>query len=130
MVQISGGSAVEHDGGVSVGIARIFHAYGENIYLKPDRSQVIASLIYRTIRNSGEDLVVWGDGTQKRCFVFIDDVLEALERIEKYANQKENLTVNLGSQEEISVKALAEQIIQISGKRSGCALIHPNRQEP
>jgi nucleoside-diphosphate-sugar epimerase len=103
--------------GTSVGIARIFHAYGENIYLKPNRSQVIASLMYRTIRNSGEDLVVWGDGTQKRCFVFIDDALVALQRIEKYVMQNENLAVNLGSQEENSVKELAEQIIQISGKK-------------
>jgi len=102
---------------VSVGIARIFHAYGENIYLKPDRSQVIASLIYRTIRNTGEDLVVWGDGSQKRCFVFVEDVLEALDRMEKYLDQKRTLTVNLGSQEEIPVRSLAEQIIQISGKK-------------
>ena len=84
---------------VSVGIARIFHAYGENIYIKPDRSQVIASLISKAIQYPKEDFVVWGNGAQRRCFVFIDDVLEALDKLEHYARQKENLTVNLGSQE-------------------------------
>ncbi|MFI5422169.1 MAG: GDP-mannose 4,6-dehydratase, partial [Nitrososphaerales archaeon] len=90
---------------------------GENIYLKPDRSQVIASLISKVIKYPKEDFVVWGDGSQRRCFVFIDDVLEALNKMDGYVMRKGNLTVNLGSREEITVKSLAEQIIEISGKK-------------
>ncbi|MDA4130238.1 MAG: NAD-dependent epimerase/dehydratase family protein [Thaumarchaeota archaeon] len=101
---------------VSVCIARIFHAYGENIYLKPDRSQVIASLISKAIRYPKEEFVVWGDGHQKRCFVFIDDLLEALKKLESFVLRKGKLTVNLGSQEEVNVRKLAEVIIGISGK--------------
>ncbi|MDG7012989.1 MAG: NAD-dependent epimerase/dehydratase family protein [Nitrososphaerota archaeon] len=48
--------------GVKVGVARIFHAYGPNIYLKEDRSQVIGSLIRKAIRYPREDFVVWGTG--------------------------------------------------------------------
>jgi nucleoside-diphosphate-sugar epimerase len=102
---------------VSVGVARIFHAYGENIYLKPDRSQVIASLFSKAINYPKEDFVVWGDGSQRRCFVFIDDVLEALNKMEDYVMRKGNLTVNLGTREEITVKSLAEHIIEISEKK-------------
>jgi nucleoside-diphosphate-sugar epimerase len=100
----------------SYGVARIFHAYGRNIYLKPDRSQVIASLIRKAVRYPDEDFIVWGDGSQRRCFVFIDDVLDALMRLEKYVRERGSLTVNVGSTEEITVRDLAELIISLSKK--------------
>ena len=100
-----------------VGVARIFHAYGPNIYLKEDRSQVVGSLIRKAIRYPEEDFVVWGDGTQRRAFLYIDDFLDGLFRLDEYVETKGNLTVNLGSTEETTIKALAERIIGISGKR-------------
>ena len=100
-----------------VGIARIFHAYGPNIYLKEDRSQVVGSLIRKAIRYPEEDFVVWGDGTQRRAFLYIDDFLDGLFRLDEYVETKGNLTVNLGSTEETTVKDLAEGVIDISGKR-------------
>ena len=100
-----------------VGIARIFHAYGPNIYLNEDRSQVIGSLIRKAIRYPKEDFVVWGDGSQRRAFLYIDDFLDGLFRLDKYVETKGNLTVNLGSTEETTIKDLAEKIIDISGKR-------------
>nr|MDG6923868.1 NAD-dependent epimerase/dehydratase family protein [Nitrososphaerota archaeon] len=101
----------------SVGIARVFHAYGPNVYLKEDRSQVIGSLIRKAIRYPREDFVVWGDGTQRRAFLYIDDFLDGLFRLDEYVETKGNLTVNLGSTEETTIKDLAETIIGISGKR-------------
>ncbi|MDG7026703.1 MAG: NAD-dependent epimerase/dehydratase family protein [Nitrososphaerota archaeon] len=103
--------------GVKVGVARIFHAYGPNIYLKEDRSQVIGSLIRKAVRYPREGFVVWGDGTQRRAFLYIDDFLDGLFRLDRYVETKGNLTVNLGSTEETTVKDLAEKIIDISGKR-------------
>ncbi len=102
--------------GISYGVARIFHAYGENIYLKEDRSQVIGSLIRKAVRYPKEEFVVWGDGTQRRCFVFIADVLEALFKLQGYVEGGKNLTVNVGSNEEITVDKLARSVIEISGK--------------
>ncbi|MEM3684045.1 MAG: NAD-dependent epimerase/dehydratase family protein [Conexivisphaerales archaeon] len=99
------------------GIARIFHAYGENIYLAPDRSQVIASLIRKAVMYPKEDFVVWGDGKQKRCFVFIDDTIEAIELIREYADNNGTCAFNVGSSEEVTVGELADMIIKISGKR-------------
>ena len=101
---------------IKVGVARIFHAYGPNIYLKEDRSQVIGSLIRKAIRYPKEDFVVWGDGTQRRAFLYVDDFLDGLFRLDRYVETKGNLTVNLGSTEETTIKGLAERIIGISGK--------------
>ncbi len=102
---------------VGVGIARIFHAYGENIYLNPDKSQVIGSLMRKAIRYPEESFVVWGDGSQKRCFVFIDDAIDALVLLQEYTTKNSALTVNLGTQEEVTVRNLAENIISLSGKK-------------
>jgi len=102
--------------GVSYGVARIFHAYGKNIYLRPDRSQVIASLIRKAIRYPAEDFVVWGDGSQRRCFVYIDDAIEALMRLERHVRDRGSLTVNIGSTEETTVRQLAERVVVLSKK--------------
>jgi GDP-D-mannose 3', 5'-epimerase len=101
---------------VSFGIARIFHAYGKNIYLKQDRSQVIASLIRKAIGYPAEGFVVWGDGSQRRCFVYIDDALDALMRLEKRVKKHGSLTVNIGSTEETTVRDLAKKIVRLSKK--------------
>ena len=101
---------------VSCGVARIFHAYGKNIYLKPDRSQVIASLIRKAVRYPEEDFVVWGDGSQRRCFVYIEDALDALMRLEEHVVDRGSLTVNVGSTEEVTVRKLAEMVIGFSKK--------------
>jgi len=101
---------------VSYGVARIFHAYGKNIYLKPDRSQVIASLIRKAVRYPAEDFVVWGDGSQRRCFVYIEDALDALMKLEKHVLKHGSLTVNVGSTEETTVRDLAERVIRLSKK--------------
>jgi nucleoside-diphosphate-sugar epimerase len=103
--------------GTSYGVARIFHAYGKNIYLRPDRSQVIASLMRKAIKYPKDGFVVWGDGSQRRCFVHIDDAIEALFRIREYVSKKGSITVNVGTTEEHTVKELAEMIVALSGKR-------------
>ena len=102
--------------GISVGVARIFHAYGTNIYLRPDRSQVIASLMRKAIRYPKEDFIVWGDGRQRRCFVYIDDALDAIFALSRHIERKGSLTVNVGTTEEVTVLQLARLIIGLSGK--------------
>lgn len=102
--------------GIKCGAARIFHAYGKNIYLKPDRSQVIGSLVRKAVNYPREEFVVWGDGRQRRCFVYIEDALDAIMRLQRFVEEKGNLTVNIGSTEEVTVRELAERVISLSGK--------------
>jgi GDP-D-mannose 3', 5'-epimerase len=101
---------------VNVGVARIFHAYGKNIYIEESKSQVIGSLLRKAIRYPVEDFVVWGDGTQRRCFVHIDDVLRALSKMYSFISEGNSLTVNVGSEDEITVGELARKVIALSGK--------------
>jgi nucleoside-diphosphate-sugar epimerase len=101
---------------ISFGVARIFHAYGKNIYLAADKSQVIGSLIRKAINFPKEDFVIWGDGSQKRSFVFVDDVLDALFRLQDYVEMHGSLTVNVGSKEETTVRELARMVIHLSKK--------------
>jgi nucleoside-diphosphate-sugar epimerase len=101
---------------VSVGVARIFHAYGENIYLRPDRSQVIGSLLRKAVRFPREGFVVWGDGNQRRCFVFVDDAIDAIFRLRDHIETRGSLTVNVGSTEETTVRELAQRVIGLSKK--------------
>ena len=84
--------------------------------MKEEGSQVIGSLIRIAIRYPEEGFVVWGDGTQRRAFLYVDDFRGGLFRLDKYVETKGNLTVNLGSTEETTIKALAEKVIGISGK--------------
>ena len=100
----------------SIGVARIFHAYGQNIYLRPDRSQVIASLIRKAATYPAEGFTVWGDGSQRRCFVYIDDAIDALMRLDRHVKKRGSLTVNVGSTEETTVRDLAKRIVRLSKK--------------
>jgi GDP-D-mannose 3',5'-epimerase len=102
--------------GVSAGVARIFHAYGENIYLRPDRSQVIGSLIRKAVRYPKEDFVVWGDGSQRRCFVYVSDAVDALFRLYDHVGRNGSTTVNVGTNEEVTVRELAGMTIGLSKK--------------
>ncbi len=112
-----GEKQLEFMSGTSRGIARIFHAYGRNIYLKPDRSQVIASLVRKAVRYPQEDFLVWGDGSQRRCFVFVDDAIDAMVRLWHHVERGGSLTVNVGSTEEITVGDLARRVIELSKKQ-------------
>ncbi|MDE1865595.1 MAG: NAD-dependent epimerase/dehydratase family protein [Candidatus Micrarchaeota archaeon] len=102
---------------IKVGIARIFHTYGRNISLSKERSQVMASLMRKAILYPSEGFTVWGDGTQRRGFVYVEDLVDALLKLDAYVDKKESLIVNIGSNQEITVAELAKEIVRISGKQ-------------
>jgi GDP-L-fucose synthase len=98
---------------MKVAIARPFNSYGPRDQFDTERSHVIPSIIRRTY--GGEDpLDVWGDGKQKRSFLYVTDFARGLlELIEKYPVPD---PINLGSDEEIGIGDLAAMIVRISGK--------------
>jgi dTDP-glucose 4,6-dehydratase len=63
----------------------------------------------------GEDITVYGDGTQTRSFCYVDDLMDG---IKKLLNSDEAEPVNLGNPEEISVLDFAKEIIRLTGSRS------------
>lgn len=99
--------------GMKIGIVRPYNAYGPRDHFDPEKSHVIPALIKRVL--DGENpLVVWGSGNQTRAFLYVEDFAEGLiSAIEKYPGAD---PVNIGSDEEVSVRKLVEMIVSASGK--------------
>jgi GDP-L-fucose synthase len=106
------GAAYQKEFGMKVAIARPSNAYGPRDHFDTPDAHVVASLIRRAVR--GENPVtVWGDGAPKRNFLFVDDIARGLLDVtERYPAAD---PLNLGSDEEISIKELAELILELSG---------------
>ena len=93
--------------GVETRIVRIFNTYGPRMRLNDGR--VIPAFMGQALR--GEDLTVFGDGSQTRSFCYVDDLIEGIYRLllSDYA-----LPLNLGNPVEISIKDFAEEIIKLT----------------
>jgi len=99
---------------VDGGIARIFNVYGEGEPLD-GTAHVIPALIRKAIAYPKEDFIVWGDGNQSRCLIYVSDCVEALMRLEDKACNPP-VILNLGSDAPIPVSVIAQKVVAISGK--------------
>ncbi len=97
-----------------VAIVRPYNCYGPRDHFDPQTSHVIPALIKRVF--DGEDpLTVWGSGKQTRAFLYVEDLAYGMiEAIERYPVPD---PVNLGTDEEVTIKELVEMIVKISGKK-------------
>jgi len=100
--------------GVNIAIARIFNVYGPCQPLDKT-AHVVPALARKAIMYPGEDFIVWGSGDQSRCFLYVSDCVEALLRLEEDAFNPP-IIVNVGSDEEVLIRTVAEKIVKISGK--------------
>ncbi len=89
-------------------IARIFNTYGPRMRLNDGR--VLPAFIGQALR--GEDLTVFGDGSQTRSFCFVEDLVEGIYRL-LHSDYTE--PVNIGNPSEISISQFAEEIIKLTG---------------
>lgn len=94
--------------GMDTRIARIFNTYGPRMRLNDGR--VIPAFIGQSLR--GEDLTVFGDGSQTRSFCYVDDQIEGLYRL---LLSDYSLPVNIGNPGEITILDFAEEIIKLTG---------------
>ena len=94
--------------GVETRIVRIFNTYGPKMRLNDGR--VLPAFIGQALR--GEDLTIFGDGSQTRSFCYVDDLVEGIYRLlhSDYA-----YPVNIGNPDEISIADFAEEIIKLTG---------------
>jgi dTDP-glucose 4,6-dehydratase len=94
--------------GLETRIIRIFNTYGPRMRLNDGR--VLPAFIGQALR--GEDLTIFGDGSQTRSFCFVDDLVEGIYRLllSDYA-----YPVNIGNPSEITIKEFAEEIIKLTG---------------
>ncbi|WP_205513651.1 UDP-glucuronic acid decarboxylase family protein [Longitalea arenae] len=94
--------------GVETRIVRIFNTYGPRMRLNDGRA--LPAFIGQALR--GEDLTVFGDGSQTRSFCYVDDLIEGIYRL---LLSDYHLPVNVGNPDEISLKEFAEEIIKLTG---------------
>jgi dTDP-glucose 4,6-dehydratase len=96
--------------GVETRIVRIFNTYGPRMRLNDGRA--LPAFIGQALR--GEDLTVFGDGSQTRSFCFVDDLIEGIYRL---LLSDHELPVNIGNPNEISLKDFAEEILALTGNK-------------
>jgi UDP-glucuronate decarboxylase len=97
---------------VDIRIVRIFNTYGPRMLA--DDGRVVSNFIVQALK--GEDITVYGKGSQTRSFCYVDDLIEGMARM----MDAENFTgpVNLGNPEEYTILDLAKKIITMTGSRS------------
>jgi nucleoside-diphosphate-sugar epimerase len=99
---------------VKSSVARIFNVYGE-FSQYGESAQLIPALIRKAVRFPSEPFVVWGDGHQTRCMLYVKDCVEALVKLEERVKIPP-LVLNVGNPEVHSIREIAELIIKTSGK--------------
>lgn len=99
--------------GVRVKIIRIFNTYGPR--MNPNDGRVVSNFIVQALR--GEDITIYGDGTQTRSFQYVDDLVEGMVRL---MNTSDEITgpVNVGNPNEFTMLELAERVLSITGSKS------------
>lgn len=98
---------------LDIRVVRIFNTYGPNML--PGDGRVVSNFIVQALR--GEDITIYGDGSQTRSFQYIDDLIDGMV---KMMNNNKNFIgpVNLGNPTEFSIKELAEKVIKLISSKS------------
>jgi len=99
--------------GVDIRIVRIFNTYGPR--MRADDGRVVSNFIVQALK--GEDITVYGDGSQTRSFCYVDDLIEGFYRLMN-SPAPIHTPVNIGNPGEFTVKQLAEQVVAMTGASS------------
>ena len=99
--------------GTNIRVVRIFNTYGPN--MAPNDGRVVSNFIIQALR--GDRITIYGDGSQTRCFCYVDDMVEALIRM---MNNSKGFAgpVNLGNPVEMTMLELAKEVIRLTGSSS------------
>jgi UDP-glucuronate decarboxylase len=94
-------------------VVRIFNTYGPRMHQNDGR--VVSNFVVQALK--GDDITIYGDGTQTRSFCYVDDLIEAMVRM---MNTADDFTgpVNIGNPREFTILELAQQVIALTGSRS------------
>lgn len=98
--------------GTKIKVIRIFNTYGPN--MDPGDGRVVSNFILEALR--GEDITIYGDGSQTRSFQYVDDLIEGMTRM--MATDSFTGPVNIGKPGEFTILQLAEKVIEMTGSTS------------
>ncbi len=98
---------------VDIKVMRIFNTYGPRMDIGDGR--VVSNFIVQALK--GDDITIYGDGSQTRSFCYVDDLIEGMVRL---MNSRDGFTgpVNIGNPGEFTIKQLAEMVIELTGAGS------------
>ncbi|GEO81538.1 NAD-dependent dehydratase [Pararhodospirillum oryzae] len=99
--------------GLAIKVGRIFNTYGPHMH--PNDGRVVSNFIVQALQ--GQDITIYGDGTQTRSFCYVSDLIEAFVR---FMNTDRAITgpINLGNPGEYTMLELAETVLRLTGSRS------------
>jgi dTDP-glucose 4,6-dehydratase len=97
--------------GLDAKIVRIFNTYGPRMRVRDGRA--VPAFMSQALKN--EDVTVFGDGSQTRSFCYVSDLVDGIIRM---MESKENSPINLGNPAEMTIKQIAETIIEMTGSTS------------
>jgi UDP-glucuronate decarboxylase len=100
-----------------VKVVRIFNTYGPRMH--PNDGRVVSNFIVQALR--GEDITIYGDGSQTRSFCYVDDLIDGMLRMMDTADRVTG-PVNLGNPSEVTMRDLAQTIVRLTGSRSKLVL--------
>ncbi|MFC1468033.1 UDP-glucuronic acid decarboxylase family protein [Verrucomicrobiota bacterium] len=100
-------------------VVRIFNTYGPRMH--PNDGRVVSNFIMQALQ--GEDITIYGDGSQTRSFCYVDDLIEGFVRL---MDSPDEITgpINIGNPGEFTIKELAEKVIELTGSKSKL-IFHP-----
>ena len=105
---------------VPIRVVRIFNTYGPRMH--PFDGRVVSNFIRQAL--AGEDITIYGDGSQSRSFCFVDDLIDAMLRFMSIEDDFPG-PINIGNPDEFTIRELAEQIVEISGSSSQIIAARP-----
>jgi UDP-glucuronate decarboxylase len=110
---------------LSIKVVRIFNTYGPRMH--PDDGRVVSNFINQAIR--GEDLTIYGDGSQTRSFCYVDDLIKGMI---KFMNSDEDCVgpINMGNPEEFTMLQLADKVIELTGSSSSIVFQNLPQDDP
>ena len=94
-------------------MVRIFNTYGPRMH--PNDGRVVSNFIVQALQ--GQDITLYGDGSQTRAFCYVDDLIEGFVRMMATGPEVTG-PINIGNPHEIPVRELAERVIGLTGSRS------------
>jgi len=94
-------------------VVRIFNTYGPRMH--PNDGRVVSNFVVQAIR--GEDITVYGDGSQTRSFCYVDDLVEAMMRAMDTSDEFTG-PINIGNPNEFTILQLAKQVIELTNSKS------------
>ncbi|MDP3620169.1 MAG: SDR family oxidoreductase [Ramlibacter sp.] len=98
---------------LDIKVARIFNTYGPRMH--PNDGRVVSNFIVQALR--GEDITIYGEGSQTRSFCYVDDLLDGFLSLMNTGPEFPG-PVNLGNPHEFTIRQLAELVIELTGSRS------------